>query len=76
MHVTVFQRDVAHILVDHLCTLAAELVHRAMYLDQLVTVALHDMYVHCHMFGAASHQESLHEHLSIPHSSAWAARDC
>jgi hypothetical protein len=56
MLLTALHRDVAHFLVDRLCTLAAKLVPAAMQLNHLVTVALHDMHIHCHMFGEASHQ--------------------
>jgi hypothetical protein len=65
MLVTAFQRDVARLLVDRMCTLAAKLVQRAMHLDQVVTMALHDMHMHGHMFEASSHQEGRLKHLCI-----------
>jgi hypothetical protein len=65
MHVAAFQRSEACLLVNRLCALAAELVMGAMQLDELVTVATHNMHVHCHVLGQASQQEGAHKTLRL-----------
>jgi hypothetical protein len=65
MHVAAFQRGEACLLVNRLFALAAHLVEGAMHVDELVTVALHYMHLHCHVLGQASHQEGAHETLRM-----------
>jgi hypothetical protein len=56
---------VAHVLVARLCTFVADFVQGVMHLNHLMTVALRDMHVHCHMFREATHQVGCHKHINI-----------
>jgi hypothetical protein len=60
-----FQRGEARLLVNRLCALGDEFVNGAMQLDELVTLALHYMHIHCHVLGQASQQGGAHETLRM-----------